>query len=120
MLRWGMAKKRLGTTALEPRASVVVRVPMPAYNFFPANVVFAQILIKIMHVYIYIYIYRLSGNSRRRFFEDTPSTNNKTRMSYGKMPFNAPVLSKTFLNFRNVATSGLVTVHKYGLSVTMM
>jgi hypothetical protein len=49
-----------------------------------------------------------------------PSTNNTMKMSYGKMPFNVPVLSKTFLNFRNVATSGLVTVHKYALSVPRM
>jgi hypothetical protein len=53
---------------------------MPAYNFFPANVVFAQILIKIMHVYIYT---------------GCPETHAED-------------------------TSGLVTVPKYGLSVTMM
>jgi hypothetical protein len=55
-----------------------------------------------------------------KIFEDIPSTNNKTKMSYGKMPFHAPVLSKTFLNFIDVATSGLVAVHKYGPSVPNM
>jgi hypothetical protein len=55
-----------------------------------------------------------------KILEDIPSTNNMTKMYYGKVPFNTQVLSKTFLNFRNVATSGLVTVHKYGLSVPRM
>jgi hypothetical protein len=53
-------------------------------------------------------------------FEDIPSTNIKTKMSYVKMPFSAPVLSKSFLNFTNVATLGLVTVQKYGLSLPRM
>jgi hypothetical protein len=55
-----------------------------------------------------------------KIFEDILSTNNTTKMSYGKMPFNAPVLSKTFLNFTNVATSDLVAVHKHELSVPKM
>jgi hypothetical protein len=121
---------------LESRASAGVRIPFVSSSsdaciyFFPANVVFAKIMhVYIIHTHRYRHFHRIvsGGNVLEnefpavrklmpKIFENIPSTNNTMKISYGKMPFNDPFLRKMFLNFRNVATSGLVTVHKYGLS----
>jgi hypothetical protein len=80
---------------------------MPVYNFFSPRMLCCICVCVCVYIYIYIYIYihtyiyiyththshthRERGAVRKltlKIFEDISSTNNKTKMTYGKMPFS--------------------------------